>query len=193
MQLVKATSFDEVISVYLKTELSGRFSSEIVTLLEQLTANRTIVDEPDVSSITENNIRRRILVGYRAYVFDELPEHVQWHHAFLTRDEVAKVRYIDYSYWNELSAYTRLPSVAAETIRSGRTVFGASNDAFLEVALALKAGAQFPELIVVAESPTAALTVYEGHLRLTAYMLASESLPDELPVLIGFAPECANV
>ena len=77
-------------------------------------------------------------------------------------------------------------------IRSGRQVFGESNEGFLKAAQALRAGARFPELIVVAESPDAVLTVFEGHVRLTAYMLAPECVPEELPVVVGFAPEGAR-
>jgi hypothetical protein len=72
-------------------------------------------------------------------------------------------------------------------------VFGVSNQGFLDLAQALREGARFTELIVVGASPASELTVFEGHVRLTAYMLAHEFLPDELEVIAGFAPECARV
>jgi hypothetical protein len=64
---------------------------------------------------------------------------------------------------------------------------------FLEVAQALRSGARCPELILVGASPDAELTVYEGHLRLTAYLLAPECIPAELAGMVGFAPECAQL
>ena len=64
---------------------------------------------------------------------------------------------------------------------------------FLDVAEKLRAGARFPELIVVGTSPEEQLTVYEGHGRLTSYMLALECIPEELEVVAGFAPECVRI
>lgn len=193
MRLLRASSFEDMIALYLRAELTGRFGGEIKALLERESANRSVIESPDTANAADNTLRRRILAGYRAYVFDDLPEQVQWYRAELTREDVAKVRYIDYSYWNELSRHTRLPSVAVEAIRSGKEVFGVSNEGFLQAAQALRAGARFPELILVGESPDSPLTVLEGHVRLTAYLLAPEHLPEALPVLIGFAPECARI
>ncbi|MBB6049866.1 hypothetical protein [Armatimonas rosea] len=193
MQLVSTASFDEMIALYLRAELTGRFGTQVEAQLEREGASRSVVESPDTTSPTECALRRRVLAGYRAYLFDDLPEHVQWYRATLPPTEVAMVRYMDYSYWNELSRHTRLPRVAAEAIRSGEEVFGVSNAGFLKAAQALRAGAHFPELILVAASPRSPLTVLEGHVRLTAYLLAPEYLPEALPVLVGFAPECAGI
>jgi hypothetical protein len=193
MRLLRASTFEDMVAIYLKAELAGRFGGEIEALLEREKASRSVIESPDTANTADCALRRRILAGYRAYVFDDLPEHVQWHRATLTPADVAKVRYMDYSYWNELSHHTRLPSIAAEAIRSGREVFGVSNESFLQAAQALRAGAHFPELILVGESPDSVLTVLEGHVRLTAYTLAPECLPDELPVMVGFAPECTRI
>jgi hypothetical protein len=111
----------------------------------------------------------------------------------LRRDEVATIRYIDYNYWNAISNKSRLPLIATEAIQSGRAIYGQSTQGFLDVAQALRSGAHFPELIVVGTSPDAQLTVFEGHLRLTAYMLAPECIPTQLEVVAGFAPECAQI
>jgi hypothetical protein len=72
-------------------------------------------------------------------------------------------------------------------------VYGISNDGFLRAAQALREGAQFPRLILVGTAADAMLTVFEGHVRLTAYMLAPECLPEALDVIVGFAPECARI
>jgi hypothetical protein len=183
-----------MIAVFLKAEIvSERFGATIAALLERDGKSRTIVETPDITNTAENAYRRHLLNGYRAYVFQELPGHVCWYRALLTHKEVAKVRYINYSYWNEISSHTRLPIVATEAIRAGCEIYGQSTEGFLRVAQALREGAQFPELIIVGASPEAELTVFEGHVRLTAYLLAPECLPEELEVIIGFAPECAHL
>jgi len=194
MRLLRPTTEDDMIALFLKAEIvSERFGHRIVTQLEGAGESRAIVETPDITNPAENAYRRQLLNNYRAYVFEELPAHIVWYRALLAREEVAKVRYIDYDYWNELSSNTRLPLAATEAIRAGREIYGQSTEGFLHVAQALREGAHFPELIVVGASPNAELTVYEGHLRLTAYMLAPECLPDELEVMAGFAPECAQI
>jgi len=193
MKLKRPTTEADMIAVYLKAEIAGRFGQMIMDVLEHDRKSRTVVDMPDITNSDENTYRRQLIGAYRAYVFEELPSHVAWYRALLNREEVARVRYIDYDYWNELSSHTRLPRVAIEAIIAGREIYGESTDGFLEVAQALREGVHFPELILVGVSPTADLTVYEGHVRLTAYMLAPECLPEELEVVVGFAPECAQI
>jgi hypothetical protein len=60
--------------------------------------------------------------------------------------DLEKIRYIDYSYWNELSAGTHKPLVAAETIRRGVLIYDLSNDGFLRTAEHIKNGGTFPKL-----------------------------------------------
>jgi hypothetical protein len=194
VRLLHATTEDDMIAVYLKAEIaSERFGEKIISQLERSRKERRIVDEPDITNVADNVYRRQLLANYRGYVFEELPKHTAWYRALLSREEVFRVRYIDYDYWNEISNHTRLPIVATEAIRAGRQIFGHDTRVFLRAAADLRAGAHFPELILVGTSPDAALTVYEGHGRLTVYLLAPECIPDELEVLVGFAPECAQI
>jgi hypothetical protein len=194
MQLIRTTSEADMISVYLKAEIdSSRYGQFILGLLEQHGKSRSLVDTPDITNKDENAFRRYLLGAYRSYVFEELPSDTVWYRALLNREEVAQIRYIDYDYWNALSDNTRMPSAAVKTIAAGREVFGVSNEGFLRAAQMLKEGALFPELILVGTSPADHLTVYEGHLRLTAYLLAPECIPEELEVIVGFAPGCARI
>jgi hypothetical protein len=105
---------------------------------------------------------------------------------------VALDRYIDYSYWNELSNGTRLPSVAAHNIRAGKVVYGQSNQGFWELAQAVCRGAKLLPLLVTAVAPAAPLVVMEGHVRLTSYALARAYLPAAVDVIAGFSPEFAR-
>jgi hypothetical protein len=194
VRLLHPTTEDDMVAVFLKAEIaSKRFGEKIFAQLERDGREPSIVEAPDITSEPDNAYRRRILASYRAYVLEELPAHTAWYRALLSRDEVAKIRYIDYDYWNEISGHSRLPIVATEAIRAGREIYGQSLQGFLDVAQALRSGVQFPLLILVGASPDAQLTVYEGHLRLTAYMLAPECIPAELEVVVGFAPECAQI
>lgn len=194
MKLIQAITQEEMIAAFLKGEITSlRFGERILEQLELLGADRAIVESPDTNSPIENDLRRKILAGYRSYVFHELPAGIRWYRALLTREEVTRIRYIDYDYWNELSGGTRLASAAAETIRAGREIFEVSNQGFLNATQALRDGAVFPTMILVSEAPGSAMTVIEGHLRLTAYLLAPECIPAELEVIIGFSPWTARI
>jgi hypothetical protein len=194
MRLLYPTTDNDMIAVFLQAEItSERFGDKILTQLKRDNRERSLVDTPDITSTPENVYRRQLLASYRAYVFEELPVHTIWYRALLSRDEVATIRYIDYDYWNAISNNSRLPLIATEAIRAGHVIYGQSTQGFLDVAQALRSGAYFPELIVVGTSPDAQLTVFEGHLRLTAYMLAPECIPTQLEVVAGFAPECAQI
>lgn len=54
------------------------------------------------------------------------PNDVSWARFAISSLELMQVRYIDFSYWNELSGGSRLRSDAAIRIRNGATVFGLS-------------------------------------------------------------------
>lgn len=59
------------------------------------------------------------------------------------------VRYIDWSYWLELSGGSRGPMDAAWRIRDGFEAFRVRNDGFLDLADELRQGIDCPRLIVV--------------------------------------------
>lgn len=198
MRLIETITENEMIAVFLQAEIvSERFGGEIAALLGRDKVDRRIVDAPNSQNVDENAYRKKLLGDFRGYghnrgLFENFPHDVSWHRAALTRDELARVKYIDYSYWNELSGGSRLPAEAAKTVRAGKATFGQSTHGFLNAARALRNGARFPELILVGTALSAGLIVLEGHVRLTAYFLAPEHIPDALPVIAGFSPDFAR-
>lgn len=84
--------------------------------------------------------------------------------AVLSADELSRVRYVEYSYWEEISGATRLPADAARRIRAR--------------------GERFPPLILVGHRRER-LVCLEGKLRLTAHAL--EGFPVEVECLVGTA------
>ena len=69
------------------------------------------------------------------------------------------------------------------------TPFGVPNNGKLDMARAVATGARFPPLILVTTGLDGDdLVVLEGHVRLTAFMLARGQLPPELEVLVGSSP-----
>jgi hypothetical protein len=118
--------------------------------------------------------------------------NVRWEQVTLTREELEQVRYIEYDYWVELSGGTRMAVDGASNALAGKVVFGVSSDGLIYMANQLRQGAQFPPLILVRKHINAYLVVMEGHVRLTAYLMAPEYLPSELEVLLGTSAQITN-
>lgn len=180
-----------MIASFLLGELtSDRFGAGIRAALDAAGQAAALVTAPDLGDAAQNRARRALLAATRGYgqdrdVFENFPARVRWVRAMLTPGELARVRYIDYSYWNELSGGSRLASDAARQIRHGVRVFGVPNTRFVRAARALQRGAQFPPLILAGRRHDC-LICLEGHLRLTAYALAG--FPTEIECLVGTSP-----
>jgi hypothetical protein len=192
VRVIGPSSEDEMVAVFLRGELdSDRFGAAIRRALERAGVSDRVLRAPELSDATENALRRRLLTDTRAYdirdgVFGGFPDDVRWERVMLDRDELAGVRYIDWSYWVELSGGSRSPVDAARRIREGVTVFGVPSDGFVSAAEAVDDA--WPELILATAGPRQALVVVEGHVRLTAYVLAGEAAPPEVEALLGTSP-----
>jgi hypothetical protein len=195
MQHIEPISEDEMVAVFLRTEIaSTRFANDILALLARDGQPRTIIEQPNLGDPVENAYRRRVLGDWRGYGRDEgiflhFPPDVRWYRAIITKADLARVRYINYDYWNELAGGSRLAVDAAARILRGIEIFGVGNGGFWYMAEALCAGATFPELILVGTDERSPLVVLEGHVRLTAYCLRPDCTPDTLQVLVGYAPQ----
>jgi hypothetical protein len=136
-------------------------------------------------------MRAQVLGEYRGYgqnrkIFEGLPTNLTWYEAELTREDVADLHYVDYSYWNELTDHTHLVKDAAANIHKGKIVFNVSNDQFLTVAEDIRQGKHdFEPMIVWGDGEQSALTILEGHLRATAFGLAGGKAPKIIRVIIG--------
>lgn len=191
MRRLRPGSEAEMVALFLRTELSSdRFGAEIRALLERDGVPGRVVTDPDLGDDAGNQVRLRLLTEQRGYgsrtdFFEGFPDDVRWQWMAITPAELARVRYIDYSYWNELSGGSRLAVDAAPRIRAGVAPFGVPSDGLLSLAQEVAAGARFPPLILVTTGPGGGLVVLEGHVRLSAFMLARGHLPRELEVLVG--------
>ncbi len=193
MRKIRDSSEDEMIAVYVQTEVnSSRFRADIEAHARRERIDPRILHMPDWRNAQENASRRAILGMHRGYgrnesYFQGFPADVCWERVALTREELEQVRYIDYDYWVELSGGTRLAVDGAKHAASGKVVFRVSSDGLMYMANELRRGARFPTLILVAKDVDAYLVVMEGHVRLTAYLMAPECMPSELEVMLGFS------
>jgi hypothetical protein len=191
MRLLGPSSEAEMIACFLGAELtSTRFGPAIQAALAANGHPTSLLTHPDVSNANENAARALLALtrGYGEHreLFDgTFPAKVTWTRAELTPAELTHVRYMDYSYWIELSGGTRLPADAARRIKAGHRAYDIPNDGAIAAGQAAKAAVRFPPLILVGETHDN-LVCLEGHLRLTAYALAGFPAPVEC--LLGTAP-----
>lgn len=194
MRYIKAITEHDMVAVFLKTEInSDRYSEVILALLRRVGADRKLVDKPDTCNQAENDFRIQLLGDFRGYkqnrdIFASFPADVAWHRVAINKQELARVKYIDYSYWTEISSGSRLPVRAAKNIHAGVKVFDQSTQGFLAAARALKDAAVLPRMILVGVDKDSDLVVLEGHVRLTICFVKPECLPDELEVIVGYSP-----
>jgi hypothetical protein len=181
VKLLEQISEDEMIVTFVRGELdSGRYGERLRGMLAR--DGRTVDDLGDAA------YARRLFEEYRAYerrdgLFGGFPREVDWFRAELTRDELLDVLYINWDWWLRISGGTRSARVAAARIRAGE-VPGSSVEEHEAYARQPQA-----ELIVATTPAHSPLVVLEGHVRLTAYALFPELVPDEVEILLGVSEE----
>jgi hypothetical protein len=165
----------EVVLAFLRGEAdSKRFGEDVRRALVDV-GGLQLVRRPDLTSAKENRARERALAvarGWRdAELFEGFPEQVDWYHGVLPPDVLTRVRFIDYSYWVELSGGSRRPADVADTLRSGRLPAWLSElgtDWCFQFEARLATAEAVEDLIVMATPDLSRLVLLEGHARLTA-------------------------
>lgn len=191
MNIIRSSSENEMVYEFLKMELySERFANEIRSIIFDLKIDENIITKGSIICEEENLLRYELLKRFRGYrnnqkIFENFPINIDWKWTIFSRNDIGKVRYINYSYWNELSNYTGSPIEAVKSILSGKVVFGVPNDGFIEASKALKNGVTFPPLIMLTDETESKYIILEGHKRMTAYGFVPE-LFENISVLLGF-------
>ena len=186
-------SEDEVTAIILQYNIdSVRFRGRLKELLRQQKLDMKIVTDPDLKNDSENKQRKQFVQSFNGsdiggYLSSNFPKNVTWKKAQLNKNDLQKIKYINYDYWNELSHHTRLVCDGAKSIKKGVTVFNKSNQPFWEAFEALKQGKKFPAPILVSQNTTSDLVVIDGHLRLTVYLLDARYTPNKVEAIIGYS------
>lgn len=189
MNVLRDITEAEMVAVFLSGEInSPRWGKQIESLLTKSNIDKKIILFPNIKSTKENKQRALVLGEFRGYgqkggLFDDLEEIKFWKMAKLEKSDFKKIKYIDYDYWVELSGKTGLVVDGVENIKKGVEIFGISNQQFWQLAEIIKNGGAFPPLILTS-SKADGLKILEGHVRLTAYLLANDE-PKPLEVIVG--------
>jgi hypothetical protein len=176
MKFFGKSSAGEMVLEWLKAELrSERFSSELGAALTKFGVTDALITHADLSSEEENAARANLLRHYRNWLDLNIADY-DWQQAELAQDDVGALRFIDYSYWNELSDNSRIVKRAAQNVRKGKIVFEVPNDGFFSIAKAVEAGESLPPIIAVINAENEPAELLEGHVRATGYVLARDAV-----------------
>jgi hypothetical protein len=187
----------EVVLAFLRAEAeSPRFGDDVRRALADVGGTR-LVREPDLDSAVENEARDRALTVARGWpdaeVFEDFPRaSVDWSHGTMPADLLARVRFIDYSYWNELSGSSRRPADVRATIEAGELpewLVELGTDWPFELAERLAEDEAIDDLIVMATPDLSRLVVLEGHARLTAIFVGGLERRLTVRAYLGVSPE----
>ncbi|MCL2079465.1 MAG: hypothetical protein FWH17_06430 [Oscillospiraceae bacterium] len=189
MKKIKQSSENEMIYEFLKMEFSSdRYFEKILSALRELNIDKSVITNGNIESEQENVLRAKILKQFRGYrdreIFERFPSKINWFWTVFDKEDITKIFYIEYSYWNELSNYTGSPLEAAKTILSGKTIYDVPNDNLIRGAEKIKAGHKFPPLIFLTDENQSRYNILEGHGRMTAYALIPD-LFNDVSVLLG--------
>jgi len=190
MRTLSPSSNEEMIAVFLQGELdSPRFGDVIETALHSRGLSRSLIERPNLSDEAENAQRSSILFEYRPWLASAdllkgWPPKAKWQWVELARKDIENLRYVTYSYWDELSNGTHSVGDGASSVRSGKVVFDVPHDNFWKVAHRVDAREDIPPMIILSNSKGQPHIVIEGHVRATSYLLA-EHPPKTLRALLG--------
>jgi hypothetical protein len=193
MKILNDISDEKMTYMFIMQQMgSFRFADEMQKIMDKLGVDRKIIDTPNFKDQNENDLRLKLRQSFGGsaddgHLFDDFPKNITWKRAVLTKDDLLRVKYIDYDYWIELSNGTRLVKDGAASINKGVEIFNQSNRKFWDALEALKKGVKFPEPILITKNLSSYIVVVEGHLRLTVYLLDPAYTPNEIEVIIGFS------
>jgi hypothetical protein len=195
MKILYKSSENEMIALFLYEEIkSERYVKQIDEIIINEKIDRNIIYNPNFKNNKENQLRRIILEKFRGYginkgIFENFPEIMDWNWAILEKEDILKIKYINYDYWEELSNGSRYAKDSIYNIRNNIEIFGVSNNGFISLSEYIKNGNKIDPLIIVAPfEKKDNMIVLEGHVRITAINLIIENIT-EIKVLLGFTNE----
>lgn len=192
MRYIRNSCEDEIVLEFLKGELaSARFGDDVLRALAEAEQSEKLISEGELSDAEQNLHRRQVLGICRGYpdreIFENYPEDIEWSLVQFDSEDIERLRYVDYDYWNELSSETSKPTSAADNIAKGITSCGVPNDGFFKAAEFIARGGKLPPIITLT-SDGEKLLLLEGHLRATAYAMCKGSFGGTT----GFVGKCSE-
>ena len=193
MEILKEVTEDEVTASLIKYNYhSFRFGKKLKSIIKKQDIDDNIIINPDIQNKKENQLRKKLMQsfdgsGVGGYLSKNFPNNIQWKLVKLNKQELQKIKYLNYSYWNELSNHKRYITEGVKTIKKGIEIFNQSNYIFLKAFEALKKGKIFPPPILVTKNENSDFVAIDGHLRLTSYLFDPKYTPEDIKAYIGYS------
>lgn len=172
MKILRKSNEQEMILEFLKSEIdSKRFNKRLKKVIDELKLNIDIIYNGNILNEDENKNRLKTMNVFRGYpdkeLFKNFPKNIEWNLVELNQNDIEKVYYIDYDYWNELSNQTSSPIEAVKNINNGIEIYEVSNKPFIDGKEYIKNN-KFPPVILLTCN-NEKLLIIEGHSRMTIY------------------------
>jgi hypothetical protein len=194
MEILDKSSENEMIAIFLFEEIkSKRWVNKIDEIIKKENIDRSIIFNPNLNNNDENRLRKLVLKKFRGYnnkeIFKNFPKKIDWNWAILNKNDILKIKYITYDYWEELTNGTRYAKDSVKNIKNNIEIFGVSNNNFIKLSEYIKNGNKIDPLIILSPMEKKDnMIVLEGHARLTAINLVIEYIT-QIKILIGFVEE----
>jgi hypothetical protein len=190
MEFLRPADASDVVEAWILAEVdSSRFGPRLGELMAGHGRDRSALEDPEY--------RLKLLTEFRPgggpadsdqIWVDGLPlSSLEWWYATVTREELADVLYIDWDFWLEVTDGSRLPRDYVRRLSSADVP-----PALRDIIAAIRDRHPLPPMILVDSGPGTRTVVVEGHLRLTAYVMAGATAPDQVEVLFGRSPLVAD-
>jgi hypothetical protein len=199
MNGLRRVAESEVIFAFLRGEINSRRFGREARLAILNAGGLQLIEDPDLESEEQNHAREQALSEYRGWrdseLFIDFPDEVEWYHGVIAPDELERVRFIDYSYWNELSGGSRLARDVRRTIEVGELPEWLSKlgtEWCFEFADQLVTAKSVDDLIVMGTPNFADLVLLEGHARLTALFVGGLQRRITVNAYVGLSKEISK-
>jgi hypothetical protein len=192
VELLGPTSEDAMVLAFLRAEIdSPLVGATLAWCLVQHKADRSLLDQPDLRSQPQNELRKRVLGSSRgyaqdAYLFGGFPDNVGWNKARLTVAELGSAKYAYEQSWSDLTGGSRRISDGAKVV--GVQLPGDTPRFIRDIADAICTGRRVSDLVLVGRpgAEPADLVLVEGFKRATALVSVGRS-SDTVDVFLGFS------
>lgn len=185
MKRLRRITEAEVIAGFLKNEFyQGEFHHDRGEFED-------VVLNADVTNEAENALRRALLFRRRGHMWRELPEDTQWCEVELEQADLQLIRVFPRAQWRKLANGNFLLTDIVHRIRTRR--YSGETSKFIAKIMALsyrlRNSTDDSSVLLIGIDETKPMTILEGNHRLTALLLARDTLlPGRFRVLAGFSP-----
>lgn len=194
MKQLETITEHHMVAAFLKAEVdSPRWKAGIQDACNSMNIMRTIIDEPDLNDINENDCRAKLLHprGYpqKQAIFYGFPNNVQWVKVLLNPTDFRMIRVLNAQPWIDFTGGSRIAWDAAQNFKTGKIVHDVKEH-ILSVQKKLEDGVILPEIILVGKSLKDNLVILEGHVRSMAYLMNEKN--KEFVAIVGLSEAIAS-